>query len=412
MKKRMKRITSILLVLLLAVTAVLLAACGSDSDAAPKNSTSDSGNQSPADDNGDEPAETEAGTEVIETVEEEGVKYELYGDGTLKVSGEGSAYCYEDSWEDQITKVIAEEGITSMTFYDCNSLTEVVIPGSVQVIENDAFRGCDSLTKVSVQEGVIRIDGNAFYQCASLAEIELPDSLIFVGEYPFKETALFNNPVDGVVYADNVAIGYTNIQGSPKFKEGTRIIADHAFDGLGSITSVTFPNSVIRIGEFAFYNCTNLSEINVPDSVYSIGNCAFDQTPWFNNQPEDAVVYAGKVAYKLRHAGVHDLVLKEGTVGIADHAFEDCYFDTVTLPSGLKWIGGGSDLTPNKQEELVIPDGVTHIGWISLSAPNVIIPASVTYIEEGTFSNATIIAPKGSYAESYALKNNILFKER
>lgn len=416
MKKRMKRITSILLVLLLAVTAISLAACGSDSDAAPKNSTSDSGDQSPADDNGGEPAETEAGNEPIDTAEDEddGVKYALYSDGTLIVSGEGGASCPDNYWKERITKVIAEEGITGMYFSGCENLTEVVIPGSVKVISDGICRDCPNLTKVSVGEGAERIEKYAFQGDDSLVEVELPDTMLYVEPYAFEGTGLFNNPIDGVVYAGDVAVGYTTIQGSLTLREGTRIIADGAFDGLDSITSVTIPDSVVRIGEMAFYSCSNLSEINVPDSVYSIGELAFDGTKWYDSQPEDSVIYVGKVAYHLyQFSGVTDLALKEGTIGIADYAFKGCWFDTATLPAGLKWIGDNADISVNKQKELVIPDGVTHIGSNAVWAPNVILPASVTYIEEGTFNNdVTIIAPKGSYAESYALKNNILFKER
>ncbi|MFR6424693.1 MAG: leucine-rich repeat domain-containing protein [Oscillospiraceae bacterium] len=42
-----------------------------------------------------------------------------------------------------------------------------------------------------------------------------------------------------------------------------------------SLTSVTIPDSVTSIGEYAFSGCTSLTSVTIPDSVTSIGECAF-----------------------------------------------------------------------------------------------------------------------------------------
>ena len=42
-----------------------------------------------------------------------------------------------------------------------------------------------------------------------------------------------------------------------------------------SLTSVTIPNSVTSIGDFAFYDCSGLTSVSIPNSVTSIGWYAF-----------------------------------------------------------------------------------------------------------------------------------------
>lgn len=48
-----------------------------------------------------------------------------------------------------------------------------------------------------------------------------------------------------------------------------------AFYNCSSLTSITIPNSVTSIGDYAFYGCTGLTSVTIPNSVTSIGSNAF-----------------------------------------------------------------------------------------------------------------------------------------
>jgi hypothetical protein len=93
-------------------------------------------------------------------------------------------------------------------FWECTSLTSVIIPEKVTSIGNYAFWGCTSLTSVTIPNSVTSIGSYAFWECTSLASINIPNSVTSIGEWAFK--------------------------------------------GCTSLASVTIPNSVTSIGASAF----------------------------------------------------------------------------------------------------------------------------------------------------------------
>ena len=62
-------------------------------------------------------------------------------------------------------------------FYDCSSLTSVVIPNSVTGIGESAFQSCSSLTSVEIGNSVTYIGDDAFYGCSGLTSVEIPNSV-------------------------------------------------------------------------------------------------------------------------------------------------------------------------------------------------------------------------------------------
>ena len=212
-------------------------------------------------------------------------------------------------------------GINEFAFADCTRLTSVTIPDSVSVIGSYAFSGCTNLT-----------------------DITIPDSVKEIGAFVFENTQWYNNQPDGVVYAGKFVYTYKGNMPentSITLKDGTIGIAGCAFEYRQSLTSITMPDSVSVINSYAFSECTNLTTITIPDNVKEIGASAFENTQWYNNQP-DGVVYAGKVAYayKCDMPENTSITLKDGTIGIVDYAFEHCEFlASITIPDSVEYIG-------------------------------------------------------------------------
>lgn len=193
-----------------------------------------------------------------------------------------------------------------------------------------------------------------------------------------------------------VAIEYSAFYGCNELTSITlpntiRFIGDYAFYNCTGLTSITLPNSIRRIDGLAFYNCTALSSITFSNSVTSLGERAFHNTAWYNNQP-DGLVYTGSVIYDYKGtmpAGT-SITLAEGTLAVGDLAFSGCSgLIDITLPNSLVAIGHVAFDDCSGLTSLKIPNSVAKIGSYAFnncsSLKSVQIGKSVNSIGEHAF---------------------------
>ena len=175
----------------------------------------------------------------------------------------------ESVFEDctSLTSVTIGNGVKSIgnsAFSGCTSLTIITIPDSVTSISDGAFRYCTSLTSVTIGNGVKSIGDEAFYECKSLTNITIPDSITSIGYSAFGDTSYYNdesNWDNRILYIGNYLIRAKR-SGSVEIRQGTKTIADGAFVGT-SATDIAISESVISVGDSAFADCYELVEINV-----------------------------------------------------------------------------------------------------------------------------------------------------
>lgn len=155
-------------------------------------------------------------------------------------------------------------------FANC-PLKEINLKEGTVCIADHAFSG-NKATSVKIPDSVTYITYYSFANSENLADIDVPDTLEGLCGYAFEGSAWLNNQKDGVVYLENYLYGYKGKM--PKnteitVEEGTKLIADYAFESEQYLTKIHIPASVEHIGEFAFYDCLALSEITVDeDSEY------------------------------------------------------------------------------------------------------------------------------------------------
>ena len=189
-------------------------------------------------------------------------EYSVLDDGTAEIKRyTGSAT------ELEIPSVIDGYIVTSIGHYAFTSLERVIIPYSITSILYYAFSECPSLREINVnsenisfssEDGVLFNKGKTqivrYPRGKADSSYSIPDSITSIGYGAFIGCSSLTN----VIIPNSVTS-----------------ISYGAFIGCSSLTSVIIPNSVTSIGHDAFYNCTSLASINIPDSVTSIESSAF-----------------------------------------------------------------------------------------------------------------------------------------
>ena len=275
-----------------------------------------------------------------------------------------------------LTSVTIGNSVTSIgnyAFYRCSSLTSVTIPNSVTSIGNYAFYGCSSVTSVTIGNSVTSIGEDAFRNCSSLTSVTIGNSVTSIGYRAFEGTRLYkdqSNWENGVLYISNYLIkAEENISGAYKIKEGTRLIANSAFQYCSSLTSVTIPNSVTSIGKEAFNGCYSLTSIIIPNSVTSLGNYAFCGCSYLTSVTinSDAIMnksYSDDYnMLSIFGSQVTEYAIGNDVKGIGIYAFYNCSsLTSVTIPNSVTSIKGSAFSECSSMTSVTIPNSVDSIG--------------------------------------------------
>ncbi len=172
---------------------------------------------------------------------------------------------------------------------------------------------------------------------------------------------------------------------------------------MGTITVPDVINgyTVTTLAVNAFCDCTGLSSVSVPNTITAIGTSAFQNTQWYNDQP-DGLIYVGKVAYKYKGTmpSGTSIVINDGTLGIAESCFRDyTNLKAITIPDGLTNIGELAFYGCSNLNTFNIPSSVTNVGksafyntqWYNSQPNGLVYVGQVAYKYKGTMPSETSI---------------------
>ena len=169
----------------------------------------------------------------------------------------------------KIKKVTIGAGVTSIGKFFCKGCTalETVVFKATNCTcnyttdtsaQNYAFNGCNALKEVIFEEGIETIPHH--FLCSSYLRNINPTITIPSTVKTIEESAFRNLGIKSITIPDSVTS-----------------IGQYAFDGCTGLTSITIGNSVTSIGQYAFKGCTGLTSITIMGKPY-FNNYCFQNT--------------------------------------------------------------------------------------------------------------------------------------
>ena len=320
-------------------------------------------------------------------IQQMGDREPLYSDDTTLVySGKGVediiAYSFT---EDKLDASIAYVPIDKISITDINLLFEEY----ENIDEYDGYFNGETLTFANVssdddyycigwavceKEKIGSANNKIWYTNGSTTEPTVPNN---TGAFGAK---IISNKYD----SDNECWVIT-------FDSDVKKVGDRAFHSR-NLTTITLPNSIISIGEYAFFQCTSLASVVIPDSVTEIEMHAFEYCSNLttitipNNLISIGVEafacctnlmeFKGKYAADNGRCLIKDntiiayaeasgttYTIPDSVTTIGEYAFYECKSLTaITIPNSVTYIGSEAFYKCSKLTSISIPNSVTRLG--------------------------------------------------
>ena len=264
-----------------------------------------------------------------------------------------------------------------------------------------------SVTYDGVTYTVVGIGANAFYKCKlnEQAILQLPEGFIFIDEGAFSytevgslkmpttmryiaETAFNNNKLAGMtVLSDNPYFAHlASTQGNVTYtmltnKEKTKIIAapgakptQFSSGGTTYLTSITIPEQITEIGDYAFYGNPTLTTVNFHAGITRIGMGAFYET-------------------LLTRVNIPNPDCE-----IGNSCFSNSQVSSITLPQGMKKLGSFVFFYCTNLTSLTLPEGMEEIGKMcfsscaltSVNLPSTLVKLDTCALQDNPFTSINL----------------------
>jgi len=203
----------------------------------------------------------------------------------------------------------------------------------------------------------------------------------------------------------------------PEEIDGYTVEAISGFQGNENITYVSIPSCVKVIEKDAFYDCDSLTQVDLSDGLEEIKEEAFSECDSLKefNMP-DTVTSIGETI--LAGSAVESIHISTGLETLSAYCFGCCdsLNGTIEIPENIKVIEAYAFSCDTNITEVIIGNNVEIVGDEAFgdcsSLTKAVVPSSVTELNAAFrgSSDVTLYVEAGSYAESYAIENEMKYE--
>ncbi len=328
---------------------------------------------------------------------------------------------------DKIRNLKVSGPITTADFYfmrDSMAILEAINLKEAKVV-NAEYKELDYSTSL-IKNDIIPF--RAFYHKKTLSHFSFPERVTHIAADSFSGTSLSGALVipDDVIEIGSGAF-YVTLIGSVTFSSRLKKINGSAFGVCRTLTgSLSLPEALIYIGDYAFESCNFTGEFHLPNNLEYIGNDSFRNAGSFvgNLRIPDKIKAVPEMAFQecgftgqldLNNAtelGYRcfmdcdfsgDLIIPEGTIKIPER-FMCAYsgrLNSIVLPKTLKSIDEYAFYGQPKLKKLSMSDGLVSIGenaFGECGLPSLELPSSLQIIQKNAFKACYNISNITCYA--------------
>ena len=205
-------------------------------------------------------------------------------------------------------------------FEECSNLESIVIPDNVSVIGENAFAHCKKLKTAKLSAKLDTLDHGIFWDCTSLTDVVIPNGVKKMkGDSIIPSWKIFDM-ADDDWYQHTPFDGCTSLE-YLAMPDSMTEIEENALANCSSLKNVKLSAGLEYLNYGLFKNCTGLTELVIPEGVKGIKGAETTTEYDYDYDDEYEVYHDG--AFK-GCSNLNKLVVPESVTTIGDDAFEGC----------------------------------------------------------------------------------------
>lgn len=294
-----------------------------------------------------------------------------------------------------MTKLIIPEGVTVIDDFavrNCTNLTEIVLPSTLKEIGDFAFEDNPKLTTVNLPEGLTSVGHCLFRRCTALQSITWPSTATEIPGEAFSECSALTSVTipEGVTKIGDSAFSESGIS-TIKLPQSLTTLSYNCF-GNSAITSITLPSKVTEVAEYAFDECTKLKSVTIEGAVHTIHEWAFFGCTSLTSFPTLQSLTTVE-NHAFCQTGLKEITLLN-LQSLGREAFGNASLEKVTIGGTLTTIPEHCFQACKALKTVVLPNSIKRIEKQAFHACEVLssinMPTSLEYIGENSFSHTAL----------------------